>query len=288
MEQEVNDTTKVSREELIKLVNEALDGDDAPVKANAVIDKQAPATDLAQVEHQPHDRTEATAEFNKLIKAVPNASVPELFKGVKKAFDDVPEIAANEEDKVNQQNDNQVKSSEDNDKAHSVAEENIRREVRKVLDEAWRDPADVVADEEEGPEDAVDPKRQHAYKSTAMGGMHDVGGASFDDIAKEMGFSVAGAKQLCDKSLLKARALAELDDDELDIFVLTAMKKYVDYLNKSGELTPADVELLHSHPDELRGLDGFREFLDKEYRKARREGYFGDAGVEGNERDEED
>ncbi len=114
-----------------------------------------------------------------------------------------------------------------------------------------------------------EPKK--AKKGTALGGMTDVSGATFEDIAKDLGFSVAGAKQAVDKALEKAQFLAQdMDDDDREILVLTSMNDYIKYLNKSGELTAADIQLMKDHPDVVRELDGFREFLHNAIRRQRK------------------
>lgn len=121
------------------------------------------------------------------------------------------------------------------------------------------------------PASSGDESKRKAYKSTALGGMSDVGGASFEQIAKELGFSIAGAKQAVDKALEKARFLLnDMDDEDREILTLTAMNDYIKYLTKSGELTPADIQLMKDHPDIVRELDGFREFLHNHIRRARK------------------
>jgi len=103
--------------------------------------------------------------------------------------------------------------------------------------------------------------------------MTDVSGASFQDIAKELGFSVAGAKQAVDKALLKAQWAADMQDknpEDMEIIVLTSMNDYIKVLSKTGELSSADIQLMKDHPDIVRELDGFREFLDRAVRKARK------------------
>lgn len=155
------------------------------------------------------------------------------------------------------------------------------------VEPGYVDDAGVEAPEEESP--ALGPaakQTRKAYKSTAIGGMSDVDGATFDDIAKELGFSIAGAKQAVDKALDKAKFLAQdMDEEDLDILVLTAMNDYITLLSKSGvqssdklsdpdddsPLTSADIQLMKDHPDIIRGLDGFRDFLHNHIRKARKE-----------------
>lgn len=115
--------------------------------------------------------------------------------------------------------------------------------------------------------------KKHSYKSTAIGSMADVSGASFEKIAAELGFSVAGAKQAVDKALEKAQWIGqELDEDDREILVLTAMNDYIKYLTKSGELTSADIQLMKDHPSIVRELDGFREFLHNAIRRTRKAG----------------
>jgi hypothetical protein len=141
-----------------------------------------------------------------------------------------------------------------------------RNDLKQWLKGPIEDPAAEDAGEEE------EPGRRRAYKATALGSMADVSGKSFEEIAKELGFSVAGAKQAVDKAIEKARFLGGLEEDDREILILTAMNDYVKMLQKSGELTGADVQLMKDHPDIVRELDGFREFLHNTVRRARKSG----------------
>lgn len=125
------------------------------------------------------------------------------------------------------------------------------------------------------------PGKRKAYKASALGTMHDVDydeergqrkPMSFEEIAQELGFSVAGAKQAVDKAFEKAKFLwgGDMDEDDREILILTALNDYITFLTKSGELTPADIKLMKDHPDIVRELDGFREFLHNHIRRARR------------------
>lgn len=153
--------------------------------------------------------------------------------------------------------------------ASSRLEKN-KKDLRHTFKLMKDDPADA---DDDMSDDSAEPSR--TYKSTAIGGMSDVQGASFQDIAKDLGFSVAGAKQAVDKALLKAQWLAKLEGEapeELEIITLTSMNDYIKFLAKSGELSSADVQLMKDHPDIVRELPNFREFLDKAIRKARKGG----------------
>lgn len=150
--------------------------------------------------------------------------------------------------------------------------EKYKGDLKKLLKDPKLDAPDPVDDLEE-PEDGEGEHKRRAYKSTAIGGMTDVGGASFETIAKDLGFSVAGAKQAVDKALEKAKFLATgMDDDDREILILTTMNDYIKYLSKTGELSAADVQLMKDHPSIVRELDGFREFLHNTVRRARKSG----------------
>jgi hypothetical protein len=62
-----------------------------------------------------------------------------------------------------------------------------------------------------------------------------------------------------------------LQPEELEIMVLQSMSDYIDILKNAGELDPSEVKTLKDNPGIVRELDGFREFLDKTLRKARKD-----------------
>lgn len=153
-------------------------------------------------------------------------------------------------------NEDSMLKSEKN-KIESVVREHVRKylQERRVSEARKKKEVDVKVD-----------KRTHNTVT-------DVEGASFEEIASELGFAVSGAKQAVDKAMQKAQWLGAMGlerPDDVEIMVLTAMNDYIKYLSKSGELTPADIQLLKDHPDIVRTLDGFREFLDKYVRRERK------------------
>lgn len=126
-------------------------------------------------------------------------------------------------------------------------EEMLRKQVRAILKE----------------ETPVVPQ------GAAGGGEDDV---KLKDIAAQLGMSPSGAKQLIDKSRLQFDFLAKMlhnDWEEFEDFVLNAAADYIKFLASSGELTDADVKLLKQHPDMVRDLDGFREWMHDRIRSAR-------------------
>lgn len=97
----------------------------------------------------------------------------------------------------------------------------------------------------------------------------DVDGAELEDIARELGFSVSGAKQAVDKALKKAQFLSTLEDAERDELVLHAVKDYIEDLEQTVDdsdpdaPSAEDIQLMYDNPAMVAELDGFREFLHK-------------------------
>jgi len=124
-----------------------------------------------------------------------------------------------------------------------------------------------MSDIEEEPTDSEPETRKNVM-------MSDVGGASFKEIAKELGFAAeSGAKQAVEKALAKAKFITTMDllkPEELEIIVLQTMSDYIDFLKSSGELDSEEVSMLKNNPGVVKELDGFREFLDKNLRKAKK------------------
>lgn len=300
----------VSEEALRELAKETLDGghlgdltvpeDEEPANVNPVVDPSASVTDPINPNFVPQTKPELDVALHQLTKEVPIDNVPKFYKAVRAELDAEQDKAEKEEE---------MKRAAQDDADH--VEEAVRRAVRKTLGEkrlaevgdlppvkkipmgvhgdeymyrvqkarddlagsmgGTNPAAEKAAEEEKSGEPEVS-KRHGAYKKTAIGGMLDVGGSSFEEIAKELNFSVAGAKQAVDKALEKARWLAQdIDSDSLEIMVLQTMNEYIALLNKTGELSPADVQLMKDHPDVVRELDGFREFLATAIKHKRKE-----------------
>lgn len=166
---------------------------------------------------------------------------------------------------------------------HQKTVDDLQKNLGKSVDRFESEP--LPSDEEphlpdeEGGETEKDKEKykfgghQHAHQE--IGSMGQVGGASFEDIAKETGMSVSGAKQAVDKALLRFKFLhsyMEQDPEGVEEMVLGAMVDYIDMLNKTGELTAADVQLMKDHPDIVRDLDGFRDYLHNTIRRTMKQG----------------
>lgn len=254
---------KISDSLLRALVREVLEGhpggdvwepSDDSTKVSAVVDPQEDDTCPVNPDYTPQDKVELGVALRNLVKNLPDEKMPDIYKHVKDAM-------ALDKEKTE-------KDAEMKDKTikRNKVEEAIRREIRRHLMEMGPGAAYRGMDYygEMDPEDDDPDRRRYAT-------MSDVDGAGFKEIAAELGLSVAGAKQLVDKTLSRAKFVGTMDQDELEVMTLVAIKDYINHLQSTGELSPADVQLMMDHPDIVRELDGFREFLHRYVRRARKQ-----------------
>lgn len=254
----------------------------APVSVSAVVDPSASKTDPGNQNFVPRNRMELKSTISSMIDDISDDDAVEFYSTLKDAIDS--NAKEKEKDEKKMRNNKHI-------------EERVRRSIRKMLRESeaynptgmsYSGPVvgrpspragyvncDTCEGEGDLPNGAICPecKGKGQLKDTGRKNtmMTDVSGATFDDIAKELGLAgPSGARKAVDLALEKAKFVATMDQDELDIIVLTAMNDYVEQLNRSGELTPADVKLLKDHPNIVSELDGFREFLDGVLRKVRK------------------
>jgi len=249
---------KVKKKAIREFISTVLDDyltpttqEEPPVNVNAVVDPSAAVTDPIDSNFKPQTKQELDVALGLLTKQIPIGSVPKAYDDIKSTLDAMHKSQEKEDNKMNDKQDK------------NKVEEIVRLRVRKMLSEMGAS------------------KSTKAFKPSAIGTMTDVSGASFEEIAKELNFSVAGAKQAVDKALEKAKFVAtKIDPDDLEIVVLNAMNDYIKMLNKSGEISPSDVQLMKDHPEIVRELDGFREFLHNYVRRARKSIERGGAPVE--------
>ena len=244
---------------------------DSPSSVSAVVDPSASLTDPGNPNFKPSNRKELQAAISTLTSDVSDDEASDCYDVMKSAIDQ--------------------KREEDEDmKDNKKVEEAVRTAIRKFLSEAELPPVKKIPMGVHGGEWMKAHSKRRADLAKTLKGMKDdpdaedmsradepvtgrerknvmqtdIGGASFKQIAQELGYaSESGAKQAAEKAMAKVKFASNMDQDQLQIVVLTAMSDYIDFLNKSGELTPADVQLMKDHPGIVSELDGFREFLDK-------------------------
>lgn len=98
-------------------------------------------------------------------------------------------------------------------------------------------------------------------------------GSTFEEIAAELGLSVAGAHRANRESMEKSQFLAsflERDPEGYQKMIDTATTDYIKHLKKAGELNAEEVELLKNNSGVVQTLDGFREFLHPYVKRERK------------------
>lgn len=272
---------RVTEEAIRKLVRSLLEGNtEVPITVNPNVEPLMNDTQLTYTEKVPVDSVELSNVIGTKLRGLDDDVAPHIFRQLATIID-------SEEDKEEEEREMTHEA-----KLRSV----IRRMLKETLDEAkpdpWKNappvtgplpavkkiPAGVhggeynakfdktksdlgkvfragVADEPE----EEDTRKKRGYMSTG-----EAGGASFDEIAAELGFAGApGAKAAVEKALQKMRYLMKLPEEERDFLVLAAMDDYINMLNKTGEINPEDVTLLRTHPAVVQDLEGFKDHLHK-------------------------
>jgi hypothetical protein len=266
----------ITESSLRSLLRELMDSS-TPVAINPVVDPQAAEADPTNSNFVPVNKIELLSAIRTLIDQVNDDESTNVYIAVKDAIEKEKEM-----------------------KNPSSVEESVRMTIRKILLEAEKSPkltkvpAGVHGSEfmqrfeksKKGLQKKFASMRDDEYEYTPVDEpaagrgrknimMSDVGGASFKDIAKEMGFAAeSGAKQAVEKALSKAKFVMKMDllePEELEIAVLQSMSDYIDVLKNTKELSNEEIAMLKDNPGIVRELDGFREFLDKSLRKIRKD-----------------
>lgn len=253
--------------------------DELPVVPNANIEQLANDRQLDYAERTPIDGVELSAVISTRLRRLPDRAVPGAYAKLSELIDDIEREEAMPKRST-------IVTTEGNLRSF------IRRTIAEVMTEApgfrrkpkwdWsanrakkptpEELADLRKRLESFDDGSVEaPKeKKRAYTSSLEVGKS--GGAELKDIAKELGFSVSGAKAALEKGIKKARYLfMTLDDEEREFLVLSAMNDYIELLVSSGELTDDDEAVLREHPAIVAELDGFREFLHKYVAKGMRD-----------------
>lgn len=219
--------------------------DDSGVNVSSVVDPQSPETVPVNPNFTPQDKVQFQVAVRTLVRNLPDEKMPGLYDSLKAAVDD----CADEDAKKNSERETSMTMNDGEPTAEAI----VRQEVRKILSE--------LKDNGEQEQHGGDPDDPTYGRE-----------ATFKQIADELGFSVAGAKQAVDKALQKAAFLAQqMSEPEREIMTLEAIKDYIHHLHSSGELSLADAQLMADHPTIVSELDGFREFLHR-YVKRRMKG----------------
>jgi hypothetical protein len=94
--------------------------------------------------------------------------------------------------------------------------------------------------------------RGKGYVASSKRGYEKEGEESLEKLAQKFGYSKpSGVRQFINRTMDGFKKKFEMnrdDPDALDILIFQGINDYIEYLKSSGELTPADVQLLKDHP----------------------------------------
>lgn len=297
----------ITESALRELIREAMDSTsnshldpEMPVRVSPVVDPSAAETDPSNTNFVPQNKSELLSALRVMCNVDDDKDVPAIYIALKDVIED------REEDMKKNQTESTIRAAI----RKILSEISAAEKKQMAADKLWRElpsvdpstypavtkvpagvsskagtPADQRAKFEKNKSqlqktfstmkmsDLEDsPEEEQKGRKNVM--MTDVGGSSFKEIAKELGFAAeSGAKQAVEKALEKAKFVTKIDlfdPDTLEILVLQSMSDYIDLLSSSGELSTEEVKLLKDNPALVRELDGFREFLDKDLRKAKK------------------
>lgn len=252
--------------------------EEAPVDVNATssVEDATPPMDppVDDPEFVPVNSVELAAASDKLARRVEPELIEPYYKHLQRL------AKAEEEGKLGRSEEND-EPPEDDESDERLSPENqkeaqleaaIRKRVRQLLEitprasysfSGW----DVSGERPEEGEEGYQPQRRNITVT-------DVGGMSFDEIAKALGFAAPiGAKAFVERSMEKFRFLWELREEspaDFDKFILLGVNEYISYLRSSGALSDEEVALMHDHPELVVELEGYREYLHKFVKRAMR------------------
>ena len=257
---------------LRRLLRELMDSD-TPIVSNPVVDPQAAETDPTNQNFVPSNKVELMSALRALINTVDDERVPQVYITAKDAIEkEEAEMKKNNVEetvrlivrKLILESINEVEVKKIPLGVHGGEFSSRFDKAKKGLQKTFK----AMRDEDDDYVSVDEPATGRARKNLMMS---DVSGASFKEIAKELGFAAeSGAKQAVEKALQKAKFVGTMDQDDLEILILQSMSDYVDMLQGSGDLDAQEVKLLKDNPSIIRDLDGFRDFLDKSIRKTRK------------------
>jgi hypothetical protein len=262
----------ISEKTLRDIVKEALDGtsyvpDPEMTKVNNVVDKSAAVTDPGNPNFSPQNPAELDVAVKHMTQNLDDADIAKVFDTLKNT------LAKPEDDK--QMNNDQkettpTKGTKPATKS-ATAEGIVRSQIRQILSEMQFDAYDMAV----AGDDDDDKKKKKAIATVPV----ESDGASFEDLAKDMGLGVSGAKQFVDKALARYKFInQEYEEnvgkhnghtlDDMEITIMLAYKDYVELLSSDGDLSQEEISLLEDHPEMVLELQGFREYLHQYIRRS--------------------
>lgn len=285
-------TERALRELVIEALNDSTQGaiyapDADGVKVNNVVDPSAAETDPMNPDFKPQNSTELGVAIRQMTLGMPDTDASKVYDKVKGAIkstdpkdDDVNDVDNNHETEDDMDKAEQPSGTKSGTKpatTEAVLREMVRALVREdkgiiILNEEYEDYDAAVGD---GDDDDDEKPAKPKVKNDE----------NFDNIAKELGMGVSGAKQFVDKALARFQLLKQelpkghstaagpqlgvnprtgkefTNLNDMEILMLRAWGDYIEFLQSTGELSAGDVQLMTDHPEVALDLPGFREYV---------------------------
>ncbi len=144
--------------------------------------------------------------------------------------------------------------------------EELEAALAKATKSAW-DPED-----EEDEDDKPAAPKGSPKKRIDHGTGYGVDGDTYEKIGEKMGYTPEAAKKAVITAQERFKVLHQMDPDDLEDMVLTAVDEYIALLSKTGELDDEDIKFMKQHPDHVAASETFRDgVLAKHVKRAARE-----------------
>jgi len=285
---------------LVKVMLEDKTLGPAMVKVNPVVDPSAAITDPANLDFKPRSRKELQISLGALIDDLPDDNMPDVYDSLKKA------LAQQEDEKGKEQmkkSNDRVEETVRFMIRKILVESGLFSEHFEIDpttgERVWKGagPAPKLASKagfqkldpsargvEVGPQSPAGKSLKSTFKKmkdsdldTAISSNAPEAGRTrrnkmqegdkLQALAKQFGFkNPNGVLQFINRAMERFRYNWE-KLDEVSVAMLEIMKEYVKELADGGELAPADVQMLHDHPEHVMDLETFRVYAKKKLKQ---------------------
>lgn len=248
-----------------------------PVNVNSVVDPSAAETQPDDADFLPQNKKEMQIAIRQQLDRVADDDASSIYAAVKSAIDkEIDTDAAERAKKDAEAKSNRRVESMSHSLREKVAENVLRRKIRKILIEAGYE--SLAYSGINGGDDDDEVRRPRKKLSS----MHDVDGAVLDNIAKEYGRSMAGAKRIVHVAESHIAFLGDLiqkRDDSFTRLIDHSFHVFIDMLYEEmflsqregpgenvdfeddpdpGAFTKLDIDTMIGHPKDMMQMNSFR------------------------------
>lgn len=284
---------------LVKVLLEDKTLGPAMVKVNPVVDPSAALTDPANLDFKPQSRKELQISLGALIDDLPDDNIPDIYDSLKKALDQQEDEKGKEQMK---KSNDRVEETVRLMVRKILVESGLFNEHFEIDpatgEHVWKGkgPAPKLASKvgfqkldpsttsmlhgPRTPEGEAQKKRFAKLQQQDFGAFDPSKpapgrsrrnkmqeGDKLVALAKQLGYkNPNGAAQFINRTMERFRYNWENFDD-VAVAMLEILKEYIQDLSTGGDLAPADVKILHDHPESVMDLDTFRIYAKKKLRQ---------------------